>query len=145
MAIRQMIKPHGVETITRGGCEENLTKTLSSSPILICFEFRGKPSRVTVICMNHHSPNKFIATKYCFLILGDDTSVFFFLFLSFLCYFFVVKKYMYIFFTLFIFFHENFFIFSCSGMFQNVPCSWFYRRPIATQLTTNLFKTGPDS
>ena len=21
------------------------------------------------------------------------------------------------------------FIFSCSGMFRNVPCTWFYRRP----------------
>ena len=39
MGIRQMIKPHDTETITRGGCEESLTKTPSSSPILISFEF----------------------------------------------------------------------------------------------------------
>ena len=115
MGIRQMIKPHGTETITRGGCEENLTKTPSSSPVLICFEFRGKPSSVTVICMNHHSTNKFIATKYCFLILGEDTSVFFFLSLFFVFMLFVViKKYMYIFFILFIFFTKTFFIFSYS-------------------------------
>ena len=121
MGIRQMIKPHGTETITRGGFEENFTKSPSSSPILICFEFRGKPSRVTVICMNHHSPNKFIATKYCFLILGDDTSVFFFLslffvFMLFCCYY---KIYVYIFYSIFFFFfHEN--------MFRHVPaCSVF--------------------
>ena len=29
--------------------------------------------------MDPHSPNKLIATKYCFLILGDDTSFFFFI------------------------------------------------------------------
>ena len=29
--------------------------------------------------MDSHLPNKFIATKYCFLILGDDTSSLFFL------------------------------------------------------------------
>ena len=39
---------------------------------------------------------------------------------------------------LFIYFHENYFYFfmfrdvpECSGMFRNVPCSWFYRRPRA--------------
>ena len=29
--------------------------------------------------MDPHSPNKLIATKYCFLILGDDTRFFFFI------------------------------------------------------------------
>ena len=36
----------------------------------------------------------------------------------------------------FFYFHENYFYFfmfrdvpGCSGMFRNVPCSWFYRRP----------------
>ena len=29
-----------------------------------------------------------------------------------------------------IFFMKIIFIFACSGMFRNVPCSWFYRRPI---------------
>ena len=38
---------------------------------------------------------------------------------------------------LFFFFRENYFYFfmfrdipGCSGMFRNVPCSWFYRRPV---------------
>ena len=52
-------------------CEESL-KTPSSRPILIYFEFRSKPSLITVICMDPHSPNKLIATKYCFLILVDE-------------------------------------------------------------------------
>ena len=55
-------------------------------PILIYFEFRGKPS-LTVIFMDPHSPNKLIVTKCCFLILGNDTSFFFFLsFFFVLCY-----------------------------------------------------------
>ena len=60
-----------------------LGKPLSSRPILIYFEFRGKPSLINVIiCMDPHSPDKLIAhvTKYCFLmIVGDDTSFVFFL------------------------------------------------------------------
>ena len=76
-----------------------LEKPLSSRPILIYFEFRGKPSLINVIiCMDPHSPDKLIAhvTKYCFLmIVGDDTSFVFFLYLFFvfmlccvvLCYF----------------------------------------------------------
>ena len=75
-------------------CEESL-KTPSSRPILIYFEFRSKPSLITVICMDPHSPNKLIATKYCSLILGDDTSFFFFLsfFLSFFLCFFIFRFY----------------------------------------------------
>ena len=63
-------------------CEESL-KPPFSRPILIYFEFRSKPSLITVICMDPHSPNKLFATKYCFLVLGDDTSFFFFLSLFF--------------------------------------------------------------
>ena len=60
---------------------QTLPTRIASRPILIYFEFRGKPS-LTVICMDPHLPNKLIVTKlkYCFLILGDDTSSFFFLF-----------------------------------------------------------------
>ena len=58
----------------------------------------------------------------------------FFLYFSFLCYSVVIKKYIYIFFILFIFFHENFFY-----------CFMFCVPGLTTQLTTNLFKTGPDS
>ena len=44
---------------------------------LIYLEFRSKPSLIAVICMDPHSPNKLSATKYFFLILGDDASFFF--------------------------------------------------------------------
>ena len=47
-------------------------KPPSSRSILIYFEFTSKPSLITVICMDPHSPNKLFATKYCFLILGDE-------------------------------------------------------------------------
>ena len=84
--------------------------------------------------MDPQSPNKLIATKYCFLILGDDTSffifIFFFFFLLLLLLFYVIinlKIYIYYFFYfLSLFFYEFFFVFSCSGMFRNVPeCSMF--------------------
>ena len=105
----------------------------SSRPILIYFEFRSKPSLITVVCMDSHSPKKLFATKYWFLILWDDTSFFFFisrffcLFLFSLLFYFIInvsKNY----FTNF-FFMKIILIFSCSGMFRNVPCSGFYRRP----------------
>ena len=60
------------QTITRGSCVSKAWKPPSSRPILIYFEFRSKPSLITVICMDPHSPNKLFATKYCFLILGDE-------------------------------------------------------------------------
>ena len=71
-------------------CDESL-KTLSSRPILIHFELRSKPSLIRVTRVSRMTGDchlngpllalckKFIATKYCFLILGDDTSFFFFL------------------------------------------------------------------
>ena len=119
----------------------------SSRPILIYFEFRNKPSLVTVICMNPHSPNKFqfVATKYCFqLILREDDSFFFLIislfFVLFLCYFTLLLIFTKIIFRLlfyYIFFNENYFYFfmfrdvpECSGMFRNVPCSGFDRRPV---------------
>ena len=91
---------------------------------------------------NAKSPNKSIATKCCFLILGDDTSFFFFISLFFvllllLLLFYVIinfcKNYFIILFYLFIFFMKIISIFSCSGMFRNVPCSWFYRRLLNLQ------------
>ena len=84
-------------------------------PILIYFEFRGKPS-LTVIFMDPHSPNKLIVTKCYFLILGNDTSFFFFLSFFFVlcyvmlficCYKVVNKSYFII--ILFYFFHRNYF------------------------------------
>ena len=53
------------------------------------FEFRGTPLLITVIYMDPHSPNKLIATEYCFLILRDDYRflfLYFFIF-RFFCYF----------------------------------------------------------
>ena len=76
--------------------------------------------------MDPQSPNKLIATKYCFLILGDDTSFFFFIFIYIFWLFYVIinlyKNYLIIIilFHLFIFLMKTIFIFSCSGMFQNV-------------------------
>ena len=98
-------------------------KPPSSRPILIYFEFRSKPSLITVICMDPHSPNKLFATKYCFLILGDDTSFFFFLslfFVFFFCYFtlsLTFKKILLLL-LLLLLFHENYFF---SGMFRDFP------------------------
>ena len=75
--------------IAKGGCVRKAWRPLSSWPILIHFNFWGKPSLIIAIifCMYPpHSPNKLIATKYCFLIVGDDTSfVFFITYFSFLC------------------------------------------------------------
>ena len=50
---RQMINLW--QTITRGDCERKAWNPPSSRPILIYFEFRSKPSLITVICMNPHS------------------------------------------------------------------------------------------
>ena len=96
-------------------------------------------SIITVICINPYSPNKLIATKYCFLILGDDSSflclIFIFIFLLFYVIINFYKNYsISIIYFYYFFFHENYFYFSfhvpeCSGMFRNVPCSWFSRRP----------------
>ena len=121
------------QTITRGGCVRKAWKPRSSRPILIHFEFRSKPSVITVICMNPHS--QFVATKYCFLILREDTS-FFFLIISlfFVFFFFCYFTFLLIFTKIFslllfyniFFFMKNILIFSCSGMFRNVPgCSMF--------------------
>ena len=94
---------------------------------------------------NAKSLNKSIATKCCFLILGEDTSFFFFISLFFvlllllllLLLFYVIinfcKNYFIILFYLFIFFMKIISIFSCSGMFRNVPCSQFYRRLLNLQ------------
>ena len=105
-------------------------------PLLIYFEFRGKPS-FTVICMDPHSPNKLIVRKYCFLTLG--LRWYQFLFLSsffFVCMFFslfvIINQFSkIIYYHYFIYFFLKItLIFSRSGMFQNVPCSGFYRRTL---------------
>ena len=121
------------QTITRG----KLENPPSSRPILLQFEFRSRPSLITVICMDPYSPNKLIATKYCFLILGDDTSFFFLIislfFFSFLFLLFYVILLLLIFTKIillllfFFFFHENYFYFF---MFRDIPgCSGMFRVP----------------
>ena len=84
------------------------------------------------------------ATKYCFLIPGDDSSFFFFISFSFgFLLFYVVINFYENYFIIFIiiiifcffFFMKIIFIFSCAGMFRNVPaCSGFYRRPSRSSL-----------
>ena len=115
-------------------CEESL-KTPSSRPILIYFEFRSKPSLITVICMDPHSPNKLFVTKYCFLIQFSFSISFFpFSFLFFLfCYFtllLIFTKIILLLLLLFFFFFMKTLLFFhvpvCSGIFGSVPaCSVF--------------------
>ena len=91
--------------------------------------------------MDPYSPNKLFGTsKYCFLILGDDTCFFSFISLLFVFFFFfwlffVIFNFYQIFLVLFsifiylyiyIFIYFLFFIFLRSGMFWHVPaCSVF--------------------
>ena len=149
MVSRQMI--NSWQTITIGSCVSKARKPLSSRAILIYFEFRSKPPpppprgphsllyHLHSLCMDPHSPNKLFATKYCFLILGDDSSFFFlyhFLFFVFffviLCYFVIINFYknyiiIIILFNQFFFFWKLLFFF----MFRDVPeCSLFYRRSL---------------
>ena len=96
--------------------------------------------------MDPHSPNKLFATKYWFLILEDEflflSHFFIFIFIFLLFYvilllsIFTKTMLLLSFFLINFFFHENYFYLfmfrdvpACSGMFRNVPCSWFYRRP----------------
>ena len=90
---------------------------LLSSPVLLR-KFN------TIICMDPHSPNKLFPTKYCFLILGDE-----FLFLN---HFFIFRLFFFFRYFMLFCYYCIAFIFSCSGMFRNGPCSWFYRRPERT-------------
>ena len=78
--------------------------------------------------------------------LGDNTSFFFSISLFFVSFFVILRYYLflqklfyYYYYIIIIFFMKIIFIFSCSGMFRDVPecsgmfwnvsCSWFYRRP----------------
>ena len=98
--------------------------------------------------MDPHSPHKLFATKYCFLILGDDTSFFFFIsfFFGFLLFYvisFYKNYFIIIYLFLLFFFHENYFYFfmfrnvpECSVMYRNVPCSGFsLSTPISSKLS----------
>ena len=79
---------------------------LLSSPVLLS-------KFTTIICMDPHSPNKLFPTKYCFLILGDE-----FLFLN---HFFIFRLFFFFRYFMLFCYYCIAFIFSCSGMFRNVP------------------------
>ena len=109
-------------------------KLPSSQPILIYFELRSKPSLITVICMDPHSPNKLFATKYCFLILGDEFLFLNHFFISLFCFLLFYVILLLIIFTktmlLLSFYLINFFSWKlllffhvpgCSGIFRHVP------------------------
>ena len=119
-------------------------KTPSLRPILIYFEFRSKPSLITVISMDPR-PTNYLRQNIVFS-YSEMTRVSFSLFLSLsvFCYVTLLLIFMkiilllsLIFFSLklFLFFHVPGYsgIFrdvpECSGMFRNVPCSGFYGRP----------------
>ena len=111
--------------IRRGGCVTH--KSLKSLLLLIDFVFRGKPSLITVICMDPHLPNKLIVTKYCFLIHRDDTSFVFFLSLFFVTYQYYFFMKINLFFCIFCEF--------LGSMFRNVP-DFIDGRPSGSILTS---------
>ena len=124
------------QTITSVSSVRKAWKPPSSRPISIYFEFRSKPSLITIICIDPHSSNKLIAKKYCFIILLDEQIPVSFSRSDFLIFLFSVFHvillllmftknmllslllfYLFIFF----FFMKIIFIFSCSGMFRHFP------------------------
>ena len=121
------------QTITSDSSVRKAWKPPSSRTISIYFEFRSKPSLITIICMDPHSPNKLIAKKYCFLILLDEQIPVSFSWSDFLIFLFSVISYCFVIINFYqnyviiilfdFFFHENYFYFF---MFRNVPeCSVF--------------------
>ena len=136
------------QTISRGSCVSKAWKPPSSRATLIYFEFRSKPSLITVICMDPHSPNKLFATKYCFPILWDEflflNHFFIFRFFFFLLFYVILLLLIFTktilllsFYLIHFFFTKITLIFSCSGMFRNVPeCSMF--QVLSTPVTNGL-------
>ena len=118
--------------------EESL-KTPSSRPTLIYFEFRSKPSLITVICINPHSPNKFNMLRQNIVFSNSERipvsfSWLFHYFSFFFCYFTLLiiftKIILLLLFYYFFFMKIYIFIFSCSGMFRDVPeCSGMFHVP----------------
>ena len=104
-------------------------KPPSSRPVWIYFEFRSKPSLITVISMDPR-PINYLRQNIVFL-YPEKIRVSFSLFLSLsvFCYFtsllIFIKLFYYYYFIylfswqLFLFFH----VWGCSGMFRNVPAS----------------------
>ena len=114
-------------------CEKSLKTPLLATHFNI-FWIRSKPSLLTVISMDPRPTNYLrqnIVFSYPEMI---RVSFSLFLSLSVFCYFTLLLIFIKIILLLllfFIFFMKIIFIFSCSGMFRNVPCSWFYWRPFS--------------
>ena len=110
-----------------------LKKPPSSRPILIYFAFTHychlhKPSLAQQIL---YDCDKILFShtqrRYLFLFLD-----YFIIFRYFLLFYVIInfyKKKIITVISLYFFFMKIIFIFSCSGMFRNVPCSGFYQRP----------------
>ena len=110
---------------------------------------RSKPSLITVNCMNPHPTNFNLLRQNIVFSYSERIPVSFSWLFHYFSFFFVILRYYwflqklfyYSFFITYFFFMQIIFIFSCSGMFRdvpecsgmfrNVPCSGFYRRPIA--------------
>ena len=117
MMVKQSLSIHTF-LLARGGSLRKGWKPLSSWPILIHFNFWGKPSLIIAIifCMYPHLPNKLIATKYCFLIVRDDTIfVFSINYFAFLC---SVELHCFIYFSV-INFYKNYLIIIIIILFIN--------------------------
>ena len=120
-------------------CEESL-KTPSSRPILIYFEFRSKLSFEWTLTR----PTNFNLLRQNIVLSYSEripVSFSWLLFFFFFCYFtfinFLQKSFYYYYFIIF-FFLKIIFIFSCSGVFRDVPeCSGFYRRPFIIYILRN--------
>ena len=111
------------------------------------FEFRSKPSLITVISIDPR-PSNYSRQNIVFS-YPEMIRVFFSLFLSFsafLLFYVIINFYKNYFIIIIIFFMKIIFIFSCSGMFRNVQaCFGMFRVPvfidrpafICCQLTVN--------
>ena len=128
------------QTITRGGCVMKAWKPPSSRPILIYFEFRSKPSLVTVFAWTLTHPTNFnllrqdIVFSYSeripvsFSWLFHYFSFFFFGYYTLLLIF--TKTILLLLFYYIFFFMKIIILFSCTEVLRSVPCSGFYRRPL---------------
>ena len=121
-----------VNNYKRWLCEESFKTPLLMTHFI--FEFRGKPSLITVFYMDPHSPNNIV-----FSYSGMITGFFFFisLFFVFLLFYVIFYKNYFIIIILFYYYfcRKIIFIFPCSEMFRHVPeCSVFRGVPYsATQ------------
>ena len=115
-----------------------LENPASSRSVLIYFEFRSKPSFITVICM-YPRPTNYLRQNIVFS-YPDMIWVSFSSFLSLPLFDVILNFYKKYFITVIIiiiiinnFFAWKAFLFfhvpGCSGKFRNVLCFWFYRHP----------------